>query len=104
MTTTAPRPWQAGARSFGNALARLLTALAGGYLLAAAGAILLARLYPAAREEAVLAGNLLAFLVFAGVVLWAYAARSAWRACLPVWTLYGLTCALTWALSTSSPS
>jgi len=59
---------------------RTLAAILGGYALAHAVSILLAALLPLARGEAALLAIQLSFAVYAGAVLWAFAARSAWMA------------------------
>ncbi|MCO6417751.1 DUF3649 domain-containing protein [Siccirubricoccus sp. KC 17139] len=61
-------------------LSRILAAVVGGYALGALVAIACALLLPFARSEAVITGMMLSFAAYAGAVLWAFAARSAWRA------------------------
>jgi len=73
-----------GARARLGVLARATAAVLGGYALAALTSVALALAYRAPREEAVLAASMPAFLVFAGAVLWAFAARTAWRAWLGI--------------------
>lgn len=60
--------------------ARVLAAILGGYGLAALWAAASAVALPMPREEAVLGGLLLGFLVHAGAAIWVFAARSAARA------------------------
>lgn len=60
--------------------ARVLAAILGGYGLAALWAAAAAVALPMPRQEAVLGGLLLGFLVHAGAAIWAFAARSAARA------------------------
>jgi len=63
---------------------RAVAAIAGGYAVAALSAAALALALPAwtgmARSEAVLTGTLASFAVFAGAVMWVFAARTALRA------------------------
>ncbi len=59
---------------------RALAAIGGGYLLTALATTLLATCLPQSRAEATITATLLAFAVFCGVVIWVFAARSAWRA------------------------
>lgn len=63
----------------GPLLSRIVAALCGGYALAALTSVAMLAL-PMARTEAVLAGLLLSFLVYAGAVVWVFAVRSARRA------------------------
>lgn len=60
-------------------LLRVLAALPGGYALSALFATAVAML-PMARMDAVLAGMMGSFAVYAGAVVWVFAARSALRA------------------------
>ncbi len=64
----------------GGVLSRLLAALFGGYALSAAMTAVLALHLPLERNEAVLVGTMLAFVVHALAVMWAFAARHALRA------------------------
>ncbi|WP_050463805.1 DUF3649 domain-containing protein [Herbaspirillum autotrophicum] len=59
---------------------RALAAILGGYALTAVAIALLALWLPMARAEAVLTATLLSFALYAGAVIWVFAARSAWRA------------------------
>jgi hypothetical protein len=60
---------------------RVVLAVAGGYGLAALCTMLLSVTLPLPRVEAVLAASMLSFAVYAGAVVWAFAARSVLRAC-----------------------
>lgn len=74
-------------------LARLLAAIAGGYSLANLLIIAIAAWLPNMRDQAVLSGILISFAVFAGVVVWAFAARSAlhcWAVILLLAAILGL--------------
>lgn len=59
---------------------RAVAAIAGGYLVSALAAMAMALYLPLPRAEAVLAGTLSSFAVYACVVIWVFAVRSAWRA------------------------
>ncbi|TDN56802.1 hypothetical protein C7389_101181 [Azoarcus indigens] len=70
-----------------DVLSRLLAAVAGGYLAATAVAMAVAALWPGPRAEGVMAATLLSFALYAGAVMWAFAARrarSAWFGLLAV--------------------
>lgn len=61
---------------------RVLAAVLGGYAVAAQGAVCIAVLLRAPDDEAVLAGMLASFAIYAAAVIWTFAARTASRACL----------------------
>ncbi len=63
----------------GPLLSRIVAALLGGYGLAALASVAAVAL-PISRSEAVLTGMLTSFAIYAGAVIWTFAARSAWRA------------------------
>lgn len=87
---------------------RVLAALAGGYLLANAFAILLARLLLVtsmmSRADGVLTAVILSFLVYAGAVLWAFATRNATRAWAGLLLLAGAFGAIAWLLGSGAGS
>lgn len=58
---------------------RALAAIGGGYLLASLCALCIAR-WPMARVDAVTAGMLCSFPIYALAVIWVFAARTAWWA------------------------
>jgi len=60
--------------------ARAIAAIFGGYALASLVSALLALTLPHPREEAILAGNLLALVVYPVVAVWVFLAKSARRA------------------------
>ncbi|WP_429303830.1 DUF3649 domain-containing protein [Paraburkholderia sp. GAS199] len=62
-------------------MARIVAAVLGGYALAALSSVA-ALVLPLARSEAVIVGLLASFAVYAGAVVWVFAARSATRAWL----------------------
>ena len=65
---------------------RTAAAILGGYALAASFTAAASLLLPLARADAVITATLLSFAVYAGAVVWAFAARDAWRAWLGVAT------------------
>ncbi len=71
-------------RRHGDNALRLVAALPGGYAVASLWAMALARILPGGPASATVVATLIAFVVCAVAVMWAYAARSGWRA---VWTL-----------------
>jgi len=60
--------------------ARIAAASIGGYGLAAASAVFLARALPMSRVEAATAATLIAFLAMPAAAVWAFATSTAWRA------------------------
>ncbi|MFP5517189.1 MAG: DUF3649 domain-containing protein [Alphaproteobacteria bacterium] len=58
---------------------RIVAALFGGYALAALGSVAALAL-PMSKPQAVLTGMLASFAIYAGAVVWVFAARSALRA------------------------
>jgi len=77
---------------------RVAAAAVGGYTFANVTAIFLAHVLPMRRADAVLATTLASFALYAGAVLWAFAARSprnAWLGLLVPTAVLGL---LTWAV------
>lgn len=61
-------------------LSRTGAAILGGYALTYAATAALARALPLAKVDAVVVATLLSFTLYTLVVLWAFAARSVWRA------------------------
>ncbi len=75
---------------------RLIAAVPVGYGVASLWAMALARILPGDRAGATVTATLVAFAVCAVAVMWAYAARSGWRA---LWTLVvagGVAGAIAW--------
>jgi hypothetical protein len=66
---------------------RTAAALLAGYALASASTALLSAVLPFDRVERVFTATLLSFAVWAGAVLYAFAAKTAWRA---VWVMCAL--------------
>ncbi|WP_043114475.1 hypothetical protein [Solimonas soli] len=75
-------------------LSRVLAAVFGGYLLTSLATALLAHLLPGPRAESVLAATMLSFALYAGIVLWVFAANSAAR----VWRGLGIAIGLSGAV------
>lgn len=59
---------------------RVVAAILGGYAMAALASIVCATLLPIGRAEGVLTGMLISFAVYAGTVVWVFAAGTALRA------------------------
>lgn len=78
-----------------NAL-RLLAAVPVGYGVASLWAMALARILPMSPSEAAVTATLLAFVICAVAVMYAYAARSGWRALALLLLLGGVAAGLTW--------
>ncbi|WP_174278874.1 hypothetical protein [Sphingomonas bacterium] len=70
-------------RSVDTAL-RIVAAMPGGYAAAALWAMALARILPGGPDQASFAATLIAFALCAATAMWAFAARSGWRA---LWTV-----------------
>jgi hypothetical protein len=66
-------------RSAGPLISRIVAALFGGYALAALGSVAALAL-PMSKPQAVLTGMLASFAIYAGVVIWVFAVRSALKA------------------------
>lgn len=76
---------------------RVIAALPLGYAVATLWAMALSRILPMNAAEATTTGMLAAFAICAASAMWAFAARSGWRA---VWVLAiagGAGAAITWA-------
>jgi hypothetical protein len=63
----------------GPLISRIIAALFGGYALAALASVAVLAL-PMNKIQAVIAGQLVSFLVYAGAVVWVFAVRSALKA------------------------
>ena len=74
MTSTAGRAHRVGAL-----LSRIAAAVFGGYALAALASVAVLAL-PMSKPQAVIAGMLASFAIYAGAVVWVFAVRSARRA------------------------
>jgi hypothetical protein len=71
----------------GRMAARTFTAIVGGYAAAAGGVSLLARIAPIARAEATIWAMTLSFLVYAGLILWAFHETRLARVAAIIWAL-----------------
>jgi hypothetical protein len=80
--------------------ARALAAIAGGYALAAGVnvALALALKNTGPREEVVMLATMPSFLVWAGAIVWAFAARNVWRAWAGVMIPAAVVAAAVWLL------
>lgn len=63
-----------------DTVARVIIAILGGYAVSAVCTMLLARSLPADRLDATLWATILSFGIYAGLVVWTFAAPSALRA------------------------
>lgn len=70
--------------------ARIATALVGGYLLTLYFARALAAHLPLVGREASISASLAAWLMYVGVAMWAFAARSLWAMAAPLLLLGGV--------------
>jgi ABC-type sugar transport system permease subunit len=80
----------------GDMVLRILAAIPIGYAVGSLWAMALARLLPGDRAQATIAATLMAFVICAVAAMWAFTARSGWRA---LWTLslFGaLAAGITW--------
>ena len=80
----------------GDIALRVVAAVPLGYATASLWAMAIARLLPGDRAEASVTASLIALAVCALAAMWAFAARSGWRA---IWTLAlaaGLAAAIAW--------
>lgn len=66
-------------RAVGPLISRIVAALFGGYALASLASVAVLAL-PMSKPQAVLTGMLASFAIYAGAVVWVFAARSATRA------------------------
>ncbi len=73
-------PWRRG----GDMVLRILAAIPLGYAAASLWGMALARLLPASASEGSTIGQLVALALCACLAMWAFAARSGWRA---TWTI-----------------
>ncbi|MFL9710487.1 hypothetical protein ACW4YW_01935 [Methylobacillus pratensis] len=77
---------------------RVLAAFVGGYILTALFNLVWVLWWPGHRADAVYYGTLLPWTVYCAVMIWAFSARSAWRA----WgwiVLVALVLAILWGLA-----
>lgn len=85
-----------------NVASRVGAAALGGYALAYASTACLTVLLPLPKTEAVLTAAMLSFLLYAGAIIWAFAAATPWRAWLgllaPTAVLAAITAPFVYAL------
>lgn len=74
-------------RRRGDMALRIVAAIPLGYAVASVWAMALARVLPGDRAQVTIVATLAAFVICAAAAMWAFAARSGWRA---VWTLVAL--------------
>ncbi|QWP79077.1 hypothetical protein J5226_12110 [Lysobacter sp. K5869] len=86
----APLSW----RYRGAVAARSFAAIVVGYFFAYAFTAFASMALPFSRVDSVIAASLLSFFVWAAVAMYAFAARSAWRAC---WAPAAIAALLFWA-------
>ena len=89
---TKTAPW----RRRGDMMLRVLAAIPLGYAVGSLWGMALARILPGDRSQVTISATLIAFALCAFAAMWAFAARSGWRA---FWTLLlagGLAGAITW--------
>ena len=77
---------------------RVVAAIGGGYALAAFSSTALALALRVPREEAALLATLPSFLIFAAAIVWAFTARTAWRAWAGILLPLLLAATVTWWL------
>jgi hypothetical protein len=77
---------------------RIAAATAGGYALANVVGVFLSRVLPMARADAVLTMTIASFALYAGAIIWTFAARSARVAWLGLLVPIALCGALAWLI------
>ena len=86
------------ARSKAPLVSRIAAALFGGYALAALSSVVPLAL-PISKPQAVLTGMLASFLIYAAVVIWVFAVRTAWKAWIGLIILAAILLPLAWTVS-----
>lgn len=84
-------------RRRGDLALRLLAALPLGYAVATLWAMALSRILPMPRADATTTGMLVAFVICAVAAMWAFAARSGWRAFWVLAVAGAIAAGITWA-------
>ncbi|MFV0278248.1 MAG: DUF3649 domain-containing protein [Parahaliea sp.] len=77
---------------------RVLAAVVGGYALSSAATVLLALIWPLPQAEAVLASTTLSFALYAGVLVWIFAAERLRTIWLGLVITLAICIALSWLL------
>ncbi|MPT46934.1 MAG: hypothetical protein E2598_00750 [Sphingobium sp.] len=80
----------------GDMVLRVLAAIPLGYGVGSLWAMALARILPGDRAQATIAATLIAFVICAVAAMWAFAARSGWRAVWSLLLLGGIAGAIAW--------
>jgi len=75
---------------------RIIAAVPLGYAVGSLWAMALARLLPGERSGATVVATLVAFAICAAAAMWAFAARSGWRALWTLMMLGAMAGAITW--------
>ncbi|MEJ5977399.1 hypothetical protein WG901_12180 [Novosphingobium sp. PS1R-30] len=96
MSTKATSPRVEAWRRRGDMTLRVIAAVPLGYAVGSLWAMALARLLPGDRAEATVTATLVAFALCAFAAMWAFAARSGWRAFWTLALLGGLAGGITW--------
>ncbi|WP_200845121.1 DUF3649 domain-containing protein [Roseomonas sp. 18066] len=89
-------------RRVAGIVARLLAGLGGGYAVAAMASAWLATSLPMPRVEAVITATLLSFLILAGCIVWAFAARRLGRMAVGIAILAAILAGLLWLQGAAS--
>ncbi|MBJ7406437.1 MAG: DUF3649 domain-containing protein [Bradyrhizobium sp.] len=84
-------------RSTGPLMSRIIAAVFGGYALAALASVAVLAL-PIGKPQAVLTGMLASFAIYAGAVIWVFAARSAWRSWAGLIVAAAMLAPLAWSV------
>ncbi len=71
-------------RAMAAVVCRVIVALLGGYVVSTLGAVALSWLLPGTQADSVLAGMLASYAIYAAVVMWVFAAKTAAQACWSV--------------------
>lgn len=82
----------------GRMAARAFTAFVGGYAAAAGSMSLFARIAPLDRAEATIWAMTLSFLVYAGLILWAFHEPRVARVALTIWGVAIASTTCLWGL------
>jgi hypothetical protein len=85
-------------RSTGPLVSRIVAALFGGYALAALSSVAVLAL-PLSKPQAVLTGMLASFAIYAGAVIWVFAARTALKAWAGLLLVAAPLLPLAWSVS-----
>ena len=83
-------------RRIGDNALRLIAALPVGYAVASLWSMALARILPGDPAQATVAAALVALVLCALAAMWAYAARSGWRALWTLLVMGGVAGAICW--------